>query len=63
MIQIGGVCTTFCQEEGMLSQKHRDRDGRFTAILFKGIGVRARFDSPDRGVIDHFHTNLSDAQR
>ena len=47
MIQIGGVCTTFCQEEGFLLQKYRDRNGRCIAILFKGIGVRGRFDSPD----------------
>ena len=47
MIQIGGVYTTFCQEEGILLQKYRDRNGRCIAILFKGIGVRGRFDSPD----------------
>ena len=33
VIQVGGVYTTFCQEED---------------ILFKSIGVRGRFDSPDR---------------
>ena len=30
-IQIGLVYTTFCQEEGILLQKHRDRNGRCTA--------------------------------
>ena len=47
VIQIGGVYTTFCQEEGILLQKYRDRNGRCIAILFKSIGVRARSDSPD----------------
>ena len=46
-IQIGGVYTTFCQEEGILLQKYRDRIGRCIAILFKSIGVRGRFDSPE----------------
>ena len=46
MIQIG-VCTTFCEEEGILLQKHRDKNGRRIAILFKRIGVEGRFDSPD----------------
>ena len=48
MIQIGGVYTTFCQEEGILLQKHRDTNGRCITILFKCIGVRGRFDSPER---------------
>ena len=47
VIQIGGVYTTFCQEEGILLQKYRDRNGRCIVILFKNIGVRGRFDSPD----------------
>ena len=42
MIHIGGVYTTFCQEEGILLQKHRDRNGKCIAILFKSIGVRGR---------------------
>ena len=46
VIQIGGVYTTFCREEGILLQKYRDRNGRCIAILFKSIGVRGRFDSP-----------------
>ena len=33
VIQIGGVYTTFCQEEGILLQKYRDRNGRCIAIL------------------------------
>ena len=44
MIQIGGVDTTFCQKEGILLQKYRDRNGRRIAILFKTIGVRGRCD-------------------
>ena len=36
----------FKEGEGMLSQKHRERNGRCTAILFTSIGVRGRFDSP-----------------
>ena len=31
----------------MLLQKYRDRNGRCIAILFKSIGVRGRFDSPE----------------
>ena len=46
MIQIGDVHTTFCQEEGILLQKHRDRNGRCIAILSKSIGVRGQFDLP-----------------
>ena len=38
VIQIGGVYTTFCQEEGILLQKYRDRNGRCIAILFQSIG-------------------------
>ena len=45
VIQIGGVYTTFCQEEGILLQKYRNRNGRCIAILFKSIGVRGRCDS------------------
>ena len=49
LIQIGSVYTTFCQEQGILSQqKYRDGNGRCIAILFKSIGVRGRFDSPDQ---------------
>ena len=44
---IGGVSTTFCQEEGILLQKYHDGNGRCIAILFKNIGVRGRFDSPE----------------
>ena len=33
VIQIDGVYTTFCQEEGILLQKYRDRNGRCIAIL------------------------------
>ena len=47
VIQIGGVYTTFCQEEGILLQKYHDKNGRCIAILFKSIGVRGRFDSPE----------------
>ena len=47
VIQIGGVYTTFCQEEGILLQKYRDRNGRCMAILFKSIGVRGQFDYPE----------------
>ena len=37
VIQIGGVCTTFCQEGGILLQKYRDRDGRRIAILYESM--------------------------
>ena len=40
VVQIGGVKTTLCQEEGILLQKYRDRNGRCIAILFKIIRVR-----------------------
>ena len=43
MTQIGGAYTTFCQEEAILLQKHRDRNGRCIATLFKSIGVGGRF--------------------
>ena len=43
MIQISAY-TTFCQEEGILLQKHRDRNGRCIAIPFKSIGVGDQFD-------------------
>ena len=49
MIQIGGVYTTFCEEEGVLLQKYHDRNGRCIAILFKSIGVRGRFHSAEFG--------------
>ena len=42
-LQIGGVQTIFCQEEGILLQKYRDRNGRCIAILFKSIKVGGRF--------------------
>ena len=48
VIQIGGVYTIFCQEEGILLQKYRDRNGRCIAILFKSISVRGRFDAPEK---------------
>ena len=47
MIQIGGVYTTFCQQEGIFLKKYRDRNGRCIAILFKRIRVRGRCDSPE----------------
>ena len=47
VIQIGGVYTTLCQEEGILLQKYRDRNERCIAILFKSIGVRGRLDSSE----------------
>ena len=37
----------FLPKEGILLQKYRDRNGRCIAILFKSIGVRGRFDSPE----------------
>ena len=33
--KIGGVYTTFCQKEGIFLQKHRDKNRRCVAILFK----------------------------
>ena len=48
VIQIGGVYTTFCQKEGILLQKYRDRNGRCIAILFRSIGVRGRWDTPEK---------------
>ena len=40
-IRVGGVPTTFCQEEGILWQKNHDRNGRRTAILSE---LGSRFD-------------------
>ena len=36
---VPGGCT-FCEVEGILLQKYRDRDGRCVTMLFKSIGVR-----------------------
>ena len=49
VIQIGGVYTTFCQEQGVLLQKYCYRNSRSIATIFKSIGVRGRFDSPEKG--------------
>ena len=38
MIQIGGVYTTFCQEESILLQKYHVRNGTCITILFKSVG-------------------------
>ena len=44
-IQIGGACTTFCQEGSILLQKYRDITiPRCIEKLFESIGVRGRFD-------------------
>ena len=37
VIQIGGVYTTFCQEEGILLQKYRDRNGRCIEVSGSGV--------------------------
>ena len=58
VIQIGGVCTTLCQEKCILLQKYRDRNGRCIAILFKCIRVRGRFYSPDPKVVCMFHFSV-----
>ena len=42
------IYTTFCQKKGILLQKYRDGNGRRIAIPFKSIGVRGRFDSPEK---------------
>ena len=34
--------------------KYRDRNGRCIAIIFKSIGVRGRFDSPDSRDFRHY---------
>ena len=48
VIQIGGVYhATFCHMEGIFLQKYRARNGRRSVMLFKSIGVRGRFDSPE----------------
>ena len=39
--------TFLLQQEGTLLQKYRNRNWRCMAILFKSIGVRGRFDSPE----------------
>ena len=37
-MHIGGVYATFCQEEGMLLQEHRERNEGSIATLFEIIG-------------------------
>ena len=42
MIQIGGEYTTLCQEEGILLQKYRDRNGvsrYFSKVLGSGVDL------------------------
>ena len=46
-IQIGGIYTTLCQENGIFLQKYRGGNGRCIAKLFKSIGVGVRCDSPE----------------
>ena len=46
VMEIAGAYTTFYQEEGMLVQKHRNRN-RCIVMLFKSLGVRGRFGSPE----------------
>ena len=41
------IGATLCQEEGIFLQKYRHRNGSCIAILFKSIGVRGCFDSPE----------------
>ena len=41
------IYIAFWQEESILLQKYRDRNGRCIAILFKSIGVRGRCDPPE----------------
>ena len=57
VIQIGGVYTTFFQEESTLLLNYRYtssyRNGRCIAILFKSVGVRGQFDSPDQSRPKH----------
>ena len=49
VIQIGGACTTFCQEGGVLLQKHRDTNGRGVARYFSEVsGAECRHDIPER---------------
>ena len=38
MIEMGGVYTTVCQEEGILSQKYRDRNGVYRDAFQKYSG-------------------------
>ena len=47
MIQIGGVYTTLCHEKGILCKSIVKEMGGVSRQLFKNIGVRGRFDSPD----------------
>ena len=47
MIQIGGVCATFCQQEGILLQKIAIEMGGVSRHFSKNIGVRGRCDFPE----------------
>ena len=45
-MQICGVCFRCCQDEDILLQKYRDRNGWCTVMLFKSVRVRGRCDPP-----------------
>ena len=48
MIQIGGVYTPFCHREGIHLQKYAIEMGGVSQYFFTCIGVRGRFDCPER---------------
>ena len=47
MIQIGGVYTTFCQEEGIFLQKYAIEIGGVSRYFSKVSGSGVCFDSPE----------------
>ena len=66
MTQIGGdytLYTTLCQDEGILLQKYRNKNGRCAVILSKSIGVRDRFDAPDARLAYNIDRLLRTEQR
>ena len=46
-MQVIGAYTTFSQEGGIRVQHYRDSYGMCITMLFKSMGVRSPYDSPE----------------
>ena len=53
MIQVGGAYAAFCQDEGILLQKYRDRNGRCVlGLLYKALPLKPRIFSKKSVVLE-----------